>query len=353
MSFIRRKRKHNGINEDQLNKHRKFLHNSTGIPEWTDRYAKARTSKLIAYASQKHTKEKKYPVSSTPKNPDWKIKPLKKLKNYEPELTKPMKEQKIPGHPETTMIVAPIGSGKSTFIGNMLTKKEFYKDYFDEIYLMVESPDETLIANVPMLAKSKKKRVFFNCNPGDVATILKEQEADVKKKGRGKAKRCLVILDDCIGNTAFFYSRPVQTLIFNLRHFNCSVWITSQAYVGVRLRHRKQMLNVIILNGINASEQKTIVTEHQPSWLSKKQFNAWIDDTLKDEYSFLFMKKNSKVKRDQFRNTHFEVIAQTPLVQSNDKAKTPPNTSVKEEPEKQNPKQDQKNTEHVANSTSN
>jgi len=284
----------------------KFHSKNSHIPDWTERYEKIRMKQLLEYHDEKETKKK---VSYTPKNPDYTIKPLKALKNWDPPLTRAMKEKKIPGHPETSMIIAPIGSGKSTLIGNLLTKAEFYKDYFDEIYLFVESPDPTLIQNVPMLKKTHKKtRVFFNCSPGVVENILQEQESSVKKRGRAKAKRCLIILDDCIGNTKFFFSRPVQTLIFNLRHYNTSVWITAQAYVGVRQRHRMQMLNIFFLKGINSKEKKKIIDEHLPAYLSEKEFGRLIDDALDEPYSFLYIKKNVPDKRQQFRDTKFNVI---------------------------------------------
>jgi len=239
---------------------------------------------------------------------------LKIKAEWDPPQTPLMKNKIIPGHPETCFFVAPIGSGKSTLIGNMLKKKEFYNGYFHEIFLFCESPDPTLLDNVPMLKDKKRTRVFNQCKPDDVATILNEAEQGVKSKGRKKAKRYLIILDDCIGNTHFFYSRPVQTMIFNLRHFNLSVWVTAQAWVGMRLRHRMQMLNIFVLTGINEREKKKVIDETQPAWLTVREMNDLIDEVLEEPYSFLFIKKNVPDKTQMFRDKNFSVVTKPEFV---------------------------------------
>ncbi len=236
------------------------------------------------------------------------IEKLKIKAEWDPPQTSLMKNKIIPGHPETCFFVAPIGSGKSTLIGNLLKKKNFYNGYFQEIFLFCESPDPTLIDNVPMLKDKRRKRVFNDCVPAEVERILKEAEQGVKNKGRKRSKRYLIILDDCIGNTHFFYSKPVQTMIFNLRHFNLSVWITAQAWVGLRLRHRMQMLNIFVLTGINEREKKKVIDENQPAWLSVKEMNDLIDTVLSEPYSFLFIKKNVNDKTQMFRDNHFNIV---------------------------------------------
>ena len=63
-----------------------------------------------------------------------KITPLKTKKSDLPQ--SPFMEADIINRfPSLTLCIGKSGSGKSNVMANMLTKKEFMKDFFDDIYL--------------------------------------------------------------------------------------------------------------------------------------------------------------------------------------------------------------------------
>jgi len=208
-----------------------------------------------------------------------KIKGDKKIKQC------PMAEVKaIPAHPHRSYVVGCSGSGKTNLLLNLLTRNNFYKDWYDLVTVL--SPCAlSLDKSYKTLEKETKYEngkdlFFFDCKEEVLKSILDMQEETEKEK------KVLVILDDFVSYKKFTNSPMLLKFAIMSRHFNISMMVLSQCYYLVPKSIRLNMSAIYYFKG-NAQETETIAEMYCPGGYRKKDFIQLIEKATEEPYSFI------------------------------------------------------------------
>jgi Cdc6-like AAA superfamily ATPase len=158
------------------------------------------------------------------------------------------------------------GSGKSTLLLNSLNHKEFYKNYFDCIYLI--SPTATRDKKFELLCKELKddNRCFSKLDEETIKNIMEEIKAfndgwNYKKKKRNP--RSLIIFDDCLHELPKSTTKSViHELITTNRHLKTSIFITSQKFKALNTLIRANADIISFFTSNNEGEKKAFCDEY-------------------------------------------------------------------------------------------
>jgi hypothetical protein len=196
-------------------------------------------------------------------------------------------------------------SGKTTLLANLLTKKQFYKGWFDRIFLIsptghtddiqkyLELPEEDIIDDL-------------GSAPEFIQALMDSQRDQIKKLGNDKAPQYCIIFEDCIGDTLLMATPQFIKCFIACRHYNFTTVISSQAFNVVPRRCRLQAMNVFFFKGSN-SEVEVLSEEYCPPGYDKKQFMAMISWATAEDYAFLHINKRVPFK-DRYRRNLDEII---------------------------------------------
>lgn len=223
-------------------------------------------------------------------------KKLKKLDKY------------IPKPPFRWLMIAPSGSGKSNIIKNIIYN--WYKPYFDEIYIWCASLDDCL--EYQRLSKknrmSKKVKIINDIDFDE----LKELYDDIEYSNliEDTPSRVLFVFDDHI-TTAGFSSKAKMNVIDRIfirgRHANISILISSQKYRALNQNMRAvNATAVTILNGIPRMEGEQIAMEHSGA-LRKNDFYDLMNMYLEKKYSSFTINYHNDLE-NRYLNKKFEPI---------------------------------------------
>lgn len=141
-----------------------------------------------------------------------------------------------------TLIVAPKGSGKTTFAINMLS---YYEKCFHRIYIFSRTIhlDPKWKPFLEKLDQSREKKVYTSFDPSVLERIYHRREVEKTKENT------LIIYDDMISDDKTFakWSKNAITgSIYNQRHFGISTIIISQKYTEIPSNIRNQLDSLII-----------------------------------------------------------------------------------------------------------
>jgi hypothetical protein len=237
------------------------------------------------------------------------IKALKTKKSNLPQ-SPYMEADIINKFPSLTLCIGRSGSGKSNVIANMLTKKEFMKDFFDEIYLFSPTAkSDDLVEHL----KLKDENIIENLNEEAVNKLNEIVDTNTEKiKNDGISKtsknsKILIICDDCISERVFIKSNILSRLATAGRHALISTIICSQSYTKVPRVIRLQSQGLIIFPSSN-DEIELLCEDLCPAGMSKKNFLELIKFATDERYSFLFVNHHSKNPKEKFRKKFSEII---------------------------------------------
>ena len=152
------------------------------------------------------------------------------------------------------LIVGKKGSGKSTFVLNLLRKKEMYRRHFNNIYLV--SPTAQRDDKFQKLCDELKQsnNCYDECSAETLNEIRERVEkfndeflSDEKNIKKNKKPYNLLILDDCISdlNRGSEIKNIINKMVMNSRHLKLSIWIISQKYklISTAIRSNSDMLS--------------------------------------------------------------------------------------------------------------
>lgn len=237
------------------------------------------------------------------------IQPLKTKKSNLPQ-SPFMEGEIINRYPSLTLCIGRSGSGKSNVIANMLTKKEFMKDFFDEIYLFSPTAkSDDLVEHL----KLKDENIIDNLDESAIDKlneIVDENTAKVEKDGiekTAKKSKILIICDDCISEKVFIKSNILMRLATAGRHALISTIICSQSYTKVPRVIRLQCQGLIIFPSSN-DEIELLCEDLCPPGMSKRQFLELIKFATDERYSFLFVNHHASNQKEKFRKKFSEII---------------------------------------------
>jgi hypothetical protein len=235
----------------------------------------------------------------------------------------------LPQHEFSMAVVAPKGSGKTTWIANVL---DFYAGYFHKI--TVFSPtlhsDEKwdYVRRRPLLGENTKLKRFLEKhqqNDGiigkprvvahegrfdpripdamfmteyDESTLaaMMQEQLDVVEalEGLGATKhladRWLILFDDLVGSNLFSGRRnnPFKRLNTNHRHHSASVVMVSQAYRELPKTVRTNVTGLVVWEVPNEAEVKAIYEEN-PLGMKRERWDAAYRYCTRDEFSFMYV----------------------------------------------------------------
>ena len=200
----------------------------------------------------------------------------------------------IPKHPFSCILNGRSGSGKSQLMTNLMARDQFYKDYFDIVFLV--SPTAGVMDDLCQHLDLPEKRIINILDPATITKIMKVQEDLINKSGIANAPKLLIIYDDCQSDAKFLRSKPVVQSFIAGRHYNLSVFLCSQSWTRTERVCRLQCSNVMFFPGTE-SEIDLLVSEFCPPNTSKSQFRRLVKHATSENFNFLHI--NLKARPDQ------------------------------------------------------
>ena len=237
------------------------------------------------------------------------IQPLKTKKSKLPQ-SPYMEAEIINKFPSLTLCIGRSGSGKSNVIANMLTKPEFMKGFFNEVYLFsptAKSDDlvEHLKLDDEHIIDELDEEAIDKLN-----SIVDKNTEKIEKNGisaTAKDSKILIICDDCISEKVFIKSNILARLATAGRHALISTIICSQSYTRVPRVIRLQTQGLIVFPSSN-DEIELLCEDLCPPGLSKRDFLELIKFATDERYSFLFVNNHANNPKEKFRKKFSEII---------------------------------------------
>lgn len=233
------------------------------------------------------------------KSPELDLK-IRKLKTAKHKIKqRPLMERDvIPRHPSSVIFNGSSNSGKTTLLLNLLTRKEFLKDYFDEIHLFAPTGGSDDLFD---MLKLDEDHVHTDMKADDLEDIMDEQNEIVKEKGIEKAPKLLIIFEDVQGDAAFMRSKPFKRAFLANRHFGMSTWLCGQSFKLTPRNARLQANNIFYFKG-SGSELECFAEEYTPPGMKARDFEALLQQGTAAAHSFIHI--NQRVPHaERYRKT--------------------------------------------------
>ena len=171
------------------------------------------------------------------------------------------------GNHNVWLIVGKRGSGKSTFVLQLLRKKQMYRRAFDNIFLVSPSAQRDDKFDGLCSELSSEDKCFDECT-ADVLTDIRERVekfndeflSDKKNIKKKKRPHSLLILDDCISdlNKGSEIKNVINKMVMNSRHLKLSIWIVSQKFKMISTAIRANSDLLTFFNNKNDVERKSL-----------------------------------------------------------------------------------------------
>lgn len=197
------------------------------------------------------------------------------------------------------LMSGPSSSGKTNAARWLIDK--YYKKCFDRIILM--SPTADIDPVWKDLRGLKKKDRISKMSMRPIKRLMKTQEADVKKNGKRKCKKTLIIFDDAVGDNKIINSPEFLQAFIRGRHFCCSCIVMTQSYTKIPRAVRLQATALFVFPSFK-SEIERLYDEHGPVQLSKSEFFEMVQSAIQrtpdEQFPFFFIDTTQPVA-DRYR----------------------------------------------------
>ena len=204
------------------------------------------------------------------------------------------------------LLSGPSNSGKTNAARWIIDR--YYKGTFERTILM--SPTAKIDPVWKDLHGLKKKDRITKLSIRPLKKLLKAQETKVKKMGKRKCPKVLVIFDDTIGNHTFVNSPQFLQCFIRGRHFCVSLIVMTQSYVKLPRSVRLQATHVMLFPSFR-SEIERLYEDHGPYQLSKKEWYAMVMQACRKEgeekWPFFYIDTTKSVE-ERYRRCLYEII---------------------------------------------
>ena len=212
--------------------------------------------------------------------------------------TKVMKNHIIPMHPFRMILSGASGSGKSNLLLKFLCQKEFYKNYFDAIFIIspTASAGNGLDDSYAALMKECKKtklHIVNDLDPDVIEEIMSINKKNILENEVHKSPRLLIVYDDVISHRKFMTNKSFLHSFVASRHYNASVIICSQKFNAIPRTCRLQANAICFFRGTNG-ERECLASEFAPAGYSKREMEEIIDYATAEPYSFLYWNQQAE-----------------------------------------------------------
>jgi hypothetical protein len=208
----------------------------------------------------------------------------------------------IPTHASNVIFSGCTGSGKTNLMITLLIRPNFYKGYFDKIYLF--SP--TAKGGDDLVKYIKPTEIISNFDIKRVEEIIADQQKDIADKGIVKSDKILILYEDIQSDERFMRSKPFLRCFIQSRHLNMSTWLLGQSWTKTPRPCRLQANNVFFFPG-SQSEVDLMCKEFTPPGLNKKQMAELITYATSEPFQFLHMNMRMPPK-ERFRKNLNELL---------------------------------------------
>jgi hypothetical protein len=182
-------------------------------------------------------------------------------------------------------LIAPTCSGKTYVISNLIHNVNFgMKKEFDEIIFI--SPTLQHDANLKYMEKCEDIVQISDLESlENLDAVLNEIiKSQIEKKD--EKEPILVVLDDCV---QFFNNHSVLNNLPQLsRHYKISFIVSTQSYMALPVRLRKNSSEYLIFRIYNIKDYKAIEEEIGSEY---ENFDKLYNEATEQKYNFLFLNK--------------------------------------------------------------
>ena len=189
-----------------------------------------------------------------------------------------------------TVMCGPPGSGKTNLLMNMFLDKNFYKQKFNNVYLVSPESSFLSIKNHPFKDHDK---VHYELTEELIDGIYDEL-LSIKKENKKMQYSCLIIDD----HAADLKIKPIQSalkrLLVKSRHVSCSVIFTLQSFNLMPLTLRKLVTNLVLFKPKNKLETESL---NEILNLKPDEIHSLLRYAFDEPYSFLSVDTNTNELR--------------------------------------------------------
>ena len=182
------------------------------------------------------------------------------------------KNNTIPKHPFSALMCGSTGSGKSNLIVNLVTRKKYYKGFFDEIYLLTPTPNDDMQVQMGIPEENVISEDFIE----NLDEWVKEQEAEIDSKGITKSPKTLIIFEDCTSNKKLMRSKSFIKAFVQNRHLNLSVMVCCHKYKALTRTCRMNCSTICYFQA-SKTEDEALTADHGANGLNKNEFLSLVD----------------------------------------------------------------------------
>jgi hypothetical protein len=203
-----------------------------------------------------------------------------------------MIKEKISNLPFRTLVIGKTGSGKSGILGNLLLRKEFYRDDFspDNIYIFSGSKGDKKVETIMTELDISETQLFLSFDEEMMRVIydisVNEYNEDVSNGV--KPKNVLFVFDDLSYTNRM--NKPTKDSILekifsNGRKYLISTITISQKLSSLSTNCREQCSSLILFQSSN--KQLELLDNDMRYGMTKKSFMKMVQEHTKNRFSFI------------------------------------------------------------------
>jgi hypothetical protein len=223
-----------------------------------------------------------------------------------------------------TLIIGSVRSGKTNYLINALRNgDDFYgEDYWDTYKIISNTLNND--------TKGKYfTDAFADCEDHYTDQMIKELIQSQKKYEREDMPTMLILLDDILSRD-FKKTNDITYLCSKFRHYEMSIFLTTQSFRSVGTIIRNNATNVLIFRQNNAKELDKIKEEYSELCGSEELFMTYYNLAHDTPFSFLYIDAQENPARFYRRHETLLGIGDQKMIQENPKAVMKPFKDVSE-----------------------
>jgi len=217
-----------------------------------------------------------------------------------------------------------VRSGKTNYLINALRNgDDFYgEDYWDAYKIISNTLNND--------TKGKYfTDAFADCEDHYTDQMIKELIQSQKKYEREEMPTMLILLDDILSRD-FKKTNDITYLCSKFRHYEMSIFLTTQSFRSVGTIIRNNATNVLIFRQNNAKELDKIKEEYSELCGSEELFMTYYNLAHDSPFSFLYIDAQENPARFYRRHETLLGIGDNKVIQENPKAVMKPFKDVAE-----------------------
>jgi len=237
-----------------------------------------------------------------------------------------------------TLIIGSVRSGKTNYLINALrNSSDFYGEHYWDYYKIISN---TLNNDT----KGKYfKDAFDDCEDHYTDKMIQDLISSQKKYDREEMPTMLILLDDILSRD-FKKTNDITYLCSKFRHYEMSIFLTTQSFRSVGTIIRNNATNILIFRQNNTKELDKITEEYCELCGSEERFMEYYNLAHDQPHSFLYIDGQQNPARFYRRHETLlgigdkkiinEVPRDKPSPFKKEKEFTPANKQKSQEPEK-------------------